>query len=68
MEAPSHQKVNLEGTQLSPHLECQFGVLCDEFKDILSQQKIDIGDAKPITMDIEMEDHPPMAQNLILYP
>ena len=58
---PSHQKVNPEGTQLSPHLECQFEALCEEIKDIFPQHQGDIGLSKLIIIDIKM-DHPPLAQ------
>ena len=45
---------NLEGTQLSSHLGCQFEALHDEFKEIFSQHHGDTGNAKLIMMDIKM--------------
>ena len=67
-EVTSHQKINLEGNHLLSHIEQQYEKFCEEFRNILFQQKGDIGHTLLITMDIETGHSSPIAQKSYTLP
>ena len=56
-----HRKINLDHTLQSPEAQQTLNYLCEEYKDIFSEYKGDIGHTKLLTVDIDTY-HPPIVQ------
>ena len=60
-EAPVHRKVLLENKNISPKTQEAFDKLCEKYDDIISKNSGDIGKTMLVEMEIDTENHPPVA-------
>ena len=60
-EAPVHRKVLLEDKNISPKTQEAFDELCKKYDDIISKNSGDIGKTMLVEMEIDTENHPPIA-------
>ena len=58
-DVDTHRKVKLQDAEVLDHYKEEFEELCEEYKDIFSNDSSDIGKTPLITMEIETEDSPP---------
>ena len=57
-----HTKIKLDHTPQSLEIQVALNELCEEYKGIFLLHQGDIGHTELLTMDIDIRDHPPIAQ------
>ena len=60
-DAPVHRKVLLEDKNISPKTQEAFNELCKKYDNIISKNSGDIGKTMLVEMEIDTENHPPIA-------
>ena len=64
-EVNTHRKITLDHNPQSQEIQQALAKLCEEYEDIFSIHLGDIGYTKLLTMDIDTEDYPPIAQKTL---
>ena len=67
-KAPSHRKVLLEGTDISPKTQKAFEKLCERYDEIISKNSGDIGKTMLVEMEIDTGNHPHIASKSYTLP
>ena len=60
-DVPGPEKVDLQDADITPSTRSAFDVLCEIYPKVFSKGKEDIGRTQLVTMDIDMEDSPPVS-------
>ena len=60
-DVPGHRKVHLQDKEISGNVHQRFEELCKEYGQAFSKHNEDIGRTKPVKMDVDTGDSPPVS-------